>query len=692
QEKSPYLQQHAHNPVDWYPWGPEALARARDLDRPIFLSIGYSTCHWCHVMEEESFEDLEIAEFLNRNYVAIKVDREERPDLDAIYMTAVQALTGRGGWPMTTWLTPAGEPFYGGTYFPARDGDRGAPTGFLTLLQRLHTVYQERPDEIAGQAKTLVARIRNSMQVPKGEALPAADLPRQTALRYKNLFDETWGGLKRAPKFPSSFPLRLLMRIGRSPDDRRLTEMAMVTLDAMAQGGIHDQVGGGFHRYSVDGQWLVPHFEKMLYDNALLAVAYLEAYQIDGEPRRAEVVRRTLDYVLREMSTPAGSFYSATDADSVGPDGHSEEGYFFTWTPAELAAVLGEERASWVGRFYGITTAGNFEGRSIPTRRLDLAELAKELKRPFDELRDALDQARNKLYRARSNRAAPLRDEKILVAWNGLMISAMARGGFVLNEPRYVDAARRAATDLLAHNQREGRLLRSRLGEVASTAGYLEDYAFLIAGLLDLYQVTGEARWFEEAVRLQSVQEAHFADPAGGYFRIADDHETLLVREKPARDGAEPGGNSVALMNLLRLHAWTSEDRYRQQADRLLVGFSSILAGGGNGLTEMLLALGYRHADAREIVLSFPPDGGDPEPFLQVLRGSYLPDAVFVMHRSRSGKNAKSVTPIAEGKVARDGKVTAYICRQGSCERPTNDPARFAEQLKRVPDAVSKTP
>jgi hypothetical protein len=680
-ETSPYLAQHAHNPVDWYPWGDEAFETARRLGRPVLLSIGYSTCHWCHVMEEESFEDLEIAAYLNANYVAIKVDREERPDLDSIYMSAVQMLTGSGGWPMTTWLTPDREPFFGGTYFPPRDGDRGDRRGFLTLLRELRRVYDEQPERVAEQAREIGERIATRLLPAPGEVVPGVEAIDAALRRYRDAYDPVHGGLARAPKFPSSLPLRLLMRRHVAAGDDDLREMALSTLEHMARGGIYDQVGGGFHRYSTDRLWLVPHFEKMLYDNALLTWAYLDGYRLGGREEPARIARETLRYVAREMTAPGGAFYSATDADSLTPDGHREEGWFFTWTPGELVRVLGEEEAAFVGRHYGVSEAGNFEGRNIlhvatPWEAADAAGAP----------RDRLDRARAKLYRARSSRPAPLRDDKILTAWNGLMISAFARAGFVLDERELLERAEGAAAFVLERLRVDGRLRRAFKDGRAPQDGFLEDYAFLIQGLLDLYESSGTIGWLREAIALEEVLDAHYLDAeSGGYFLTADDHERLLAREKPAYDGAEPSGNSVAAMNLLRLRELTGDAAYGDRADALLRAFAGELRRNPLALSEMLLAIDFRASSPLEVVIVTREPGADAAPLLDVLRENYLPNHVLARVAQPEIEAALDTLTMLRGKVARDGRPTAYVCQEGVCRLPTTDPALFLEQLRGRP-------
>jgi uncharacterized protein YyaL (SSP411 family) len=692
-ESSPYLLQHAHNPVNWYPWGDEAFADAMRLGRPVLLSIGYSTCHWCHVMEEESFEDEEIATYLNANYITIKVDREERPDLDAIYMSAVQMLTGRGGWPMTTWLTPDGTPFFGGTYFPARDGDRGSRKGFLTILRELKQQYDSQPESVAVQAKKIGERVRIVLAGAESGALPQGASLNGALARYKASFDEVHGGRRQRPKFPSSLPIRLLLNQYRRTGEEKLREMAELTLAKMAAGGMYDQVGGGFHRYSTDTKWLVPHFEKMLYDNALLAVAYLEGYQVTGREDFAAVARDILRYVAREMTAPTGAFYSATDADSLTPRGELEEGWFFTWTPAEIEALLGTEDSRRVQAYYGVTSGGNFEGRNILHVPRPKDEVARLLGVSVRSLDASVGRARETLYAERAKRPAPLRDDKILTAWNGLMISAMARCGFVLGEPEFVERAGRAARFLLSNSRQEGRLRRSFKDGVARHNAFLDDYSFLIAGLLDLYEVTSDPQWLREVLGLQGVLDDHYQDSKnGGFFMTSDDHETLLAREKPTRDGAEPSGNSVALMNLLRLHELTSDDRYRAAAERVLAGFGPAINGGPTALPEMLLALDFWLARPKEVVIVTAGSRSDAEPFLEVLRHTYLPNKVMtvVPERGPDHELHAGLVPLIRGKVARNSRATAYVCERGVCKLPTTEVQVFTEQLETDPSETSR--
>jgi uncharacterized protein YyaL (SSP411 family) len=679
-ETSPYLLQHAHNPVNWYPWGSEAFDEARRLGRPVFLSIGYSTCHWCHVMEEESFEDEEIAGALNQNFIAIKLDREERPDIDAIYMAAVQALTGAGGWPMSVFLTPDREPFFGGTYFPPRDGARGARMGFLTLLTQLAQTYSQDRTRVDRASASLVAAIREQMEGVEAAArakassagIPVPDCaPIETAITtYRRLFDAVHGGLRRAPKFPSNIPVRLLLRAYKRTGDPELLAMCTLTLEKMAAGGMYDQIGGGFHRYSTDAQWLVPHFEKMLYDNALLVPAYAEAFQVTGRGDFARVVRETLDYLLREMTSQVGGFFSATDADSKGPDGKAEEGLFFVWSRAEVQSLLGSDADRFCA-YYGITEAGNFEGHNIPN-----------VARPDEAEHAALAEARRTLYEARAKRPLPLLDDKILAAWNGLAISAMAFGGRVLHEERYLAAARNAADFVLTKMRREGRIVRTWKDGVIKTVGFLEDQAFVVQGLLDLWEATFEARWLDEALAIATAQEGAFADvDNGGWFMTSRDGETLIAREKPQYDGAEPSGTSVAWRNALRLAALTGDATWETIATRAFASVASVVTNNPLGLSEGLLALDWMTDVAREIVIVLPAGVAltAARPLLNEVERAFVPSRVLIT--VREGDGAAALRALTQDRGAINGLATAYVCVQGRCELPVTDPAALQRLL-----------
>jgi len=690
-ESSPYLRQHAHNPVDWHPWGEEAFEKARRLGRPVLLSVGYSTCHWCHVMEEESFEDLEIARYLNEHYLPIKLDREERPDVDAVYMTAVQLFTGSGGWPMTVWLDHQRRPFFAGTYFPARDRDRAVPVGFMTLLRRLDEAWREDP-KVASSAASAAEAIRSVLEPGSAVTeLPGARLVDRAVEHYASRFDHRFGGLGRAPKFPSSLPARLLLRHDRSQGDAQAQQMALYSLERMACGGMYDQVGGGFHRYSTDAAWLVPHFEKMLYDNALLMLDYLEAWQASGRQDMAWVVHDIARYLQRDMSSPQGALYTATDADSLDAHGEREEGLFFTWTPAELAAELDEQSLQAVMAAYSVSPGGNFEGRSILHRPRAYPVVAEELGIDAVQLEARVEAARDVLYQARSPRPAPLRDEKILAGWNGLAIAALARSGRLLQPGRtgegsYTWRAARAASFVLDHMRRSGRLLRVHKDGQARLDATLEDHAFLAWGLLELYQASGDLRWLHEALALDAVLAEHFEDiDAGGFFRSADDAEALLAREKPYQDGAIPSGNSVHAANLLRLAALTGDDRYRARVDSLLTGLGVPLNQSPFALSELLLAVQRRHAGSAELVLVAPSERADLQPFLRAIAAVYLPGHVVVTAVEGADlERQERAVPLLKGKLAMGGQPTAYLCFGGSCQEPTTDPARFVELLEQA--------
>ena len=661
-ESSPYLLQHAHNPVDWFPWGEEAFERARTLGRPIFLSVGYSTCHWCHVMEEECFENEEVARHLNEHYVAIKVDREERPDVDAVYMTFVQALTGRGGWPMSAWLTPARDPFFGGTYFP--------PQPFLAALTEQAQSFAADPNGVAAKAREISAKLRTAVAPPVAGDFPSAAVLKVARTEAGRRFDPVMAGTLGAPKFPSSFPVRLLLRIARRANDAEARTMAVATLAQMRSGGIYDQLGGGFHRYSTDARWLVPHFEKMLYDNALLSVAYLEAGQVTGAPRFTGAVRETLDYLLRDMQAPDGTFYSATDADSADAAGHRQEGAFFTWTPSELKSALGDKDAAAAQELFGVTPSGQVDGRSVLST---------------ERVVDPLIRAR--LLAVRSKRPPPLRDEKVIVSWNGLAVSAFARAAIVLGDARYADAATRAAgvliapfrtTQALPHVLVEGRLQGN---------GFSDDHVMLAAALLDVFELTSDARWLSDAIALMEQLERTFADPVnGGYYLTASTHEQLLLREKPDYDGPIPSVNSVAALTWLRLFTLTGDARFQQRAEMTMRAFSQRLSAEPLALDQMLIALDWATDSAKEVVIVVPSGAGMLAPGAKelstVMGRTFLPNAAVVVATEQmiEGDLGQQV-PWARDKKLRDGRATAYVCERGACKLPTTDPVVFAGQL-----------
>ncbi|MFN3651745.1 MAG: thioredoxin domain-containing protein [Armatimonadota bacterium] len=597
---SPYLLQHAHNPVDWYPWGEEALGRARAENRPIFLSIGYSACHWCHVMERESFENPAIAEILNREFVSIKVDREERPDLDEIYMTATQLMTQSGGWPMSVFLTPDLRPFYAGTYFPPED--RWGRPGFGTLLQEIARAWRERRPELEDQASRVALAIHQYSTATAGQGAVKDELVENAVRVTAGTYDAEHGGFGGAPKFPPSMRLELLLRRAGRRGDTHLLPMVRKTLDRMARGGMYDQVGGGFHRYSVDERWLVPHFEKMLYDNALLARVYALAHAQTGEWYYGRVAREILDYVLREMTHPDGGFYSATDADSEGVEGN-----FFVWGPEEVVEVLGEADGTLFNRIYDITPGGNFEGSSIPNLLpRSLEEWAAELGTTAPELDHRLAALRARLWEHRERRVHPLLDDKVLAGWNGLMIRAFAEGYRVFQDERYRAAAEAAARFVLGTMRNGERLLRSFRAGKAHLNAYLEDYAYLAVALLDLHEVTGEGEWSQAALSLLKRMDEQFWDPeAGAYFFTSHDHEELITRTHSLQDGATPSGNSMAALALIRAAKSTGDEEYRKRAAHLLSRSAPVMAEMSPAFPNMLVA-------ADEYLAEWPDGVGVP--------------------------------------------------------------------------------
>ncbi len=674
-EASPYLRQHAHNPVNWYAWGDEAFATAVKLGRPVLLSVGYSTCHWCHVMEEESFEDEEIARYLNQHYVAVKVDREVRPDVDEAYMAVVQALTGNGGWPMTVWLTPDRQPFYGGTYFPPRDGARGDRVGFLTLLRRLHEGFAADPVAILTQATGIVEHVRRQASVAPGTELPGVDVVHAAVKRWTAAFDAVHGGFHGAPKFPMPPTLDFLLRYHRRSGDAQALAMVTLTLERMADGGIYDHVGGGFHRYATDAAWQVPHFEKMLYDNAQLARLYVAAYQATARPSFARVAREILDYVAREMTAPGGGFYAASDADSEG-----EEGTFFLWTPAEIGAVLAAPEAEAVLAYYGVSETGNFEGRNILRVARPLADVAATLGITPETLTARLAVARAGLYEVRRRRVPPFTDTKILAGWNGLMISAFARAGAVLGEPAYVERARAAARFVLDEMQPEGSLQRIWIDGAAAEGAFLDDHAYLAVGLLDLYEATFELEWLRAAIAQHETLARHFWDAeGGGFFLTSDAREVTLVRDKPDHDGALPSGNAVAIEGLLRLAELTSDDRWRARADHALRALGPSLERA----PALLAALEARLDRAKQIVIvRTGVRNARAAQLLDTVRGVYLPNHVLTVATEGAELAAqRALIPLVGGKEAIDGIATAYVCERQVCARPTSDPEALAAQL-----------
>lgn len=684
-ETSPYLRQHQHNPVDWYPWGEEAFARARAEDKPILLSVGYSACHWCHVMERESFEDEQTARLMNEHFVNVKVDREERPDVDSLYMTAVQQMTGHGGWPMTVFLTPAGEPFFGGTYFPPEPRP-GLPS-FRQVLLGIARAYRERRDEVVRSA----AELRDLLQRHAALRASAGTLD-ETVLerafqRIAGSFDAEHGGLGRAPKFPQplvfEFVLRHWARTGRA-DALGIVEH---TLRKMAAGGIYDQLGGGFHRYAVDARWRVPHFEKMLYDNALLARLYLHAHQATGEAEYRRVAEETLAYVAREMRGPEGGFYSAQDADSEGV-----EGKFYVWTPEEIDAVLGPDEGPLFRRYFDVTEAGNWEGDphhpppqpvSILHAPQPLAEVALEAGVPPERLREIVERGRERLYRQRAQRVRPGLDDKVLTSWNAMMLHAFAEAARVLGAPEYELLARQNAEFLLSALRPDGRLRRTWKDGIAKIDGFLEDHALLAEALIALYEATGEPRWLREARSLADTLLERFWEEADGiFYDTARDAEPLVVRPRDPYDNPTPSGNSAAVMALLRLARLTGEPRYERAAARAVDGMGGLLWELPTGFAYLLAALDFHLARPQEVAIIGRRDDPDTEALRAVLAHRYLPNTVLAFAEPERVEEAAALTPLLAGRGPVERKATAYVCERYACRLPVTTPEALAAELE----------
>ena len=672
QETSPYLLQHANNPVDWFPWGPDALARAKLLDRPIFLSIGYAACHWCHVMERESFEDARLAEYLNARFVAIKVDREERPDLDQVYMAAVQSMTGSGGWPMSVFLTPDGRPFYGGTYFP--DQPRHGMPSFHQVLEGVDRAWREQRDQVEEAGSRLVAGLvkQQQLEAAPADAGPTSDLLDAATAGIEASFDAANGGWGGAPKFPQPMTIEYLLRRHLATGDERTLAVALRSLEAMADGGVHDQLGGGFHRYSTDARWLVPHFEQMLYDNAQLARVYTHAWALTGDARWRAVATGTVDYLLRELTTVDGAFAASQDADT-----DHVEGLTFTWRATEIREVLGDAAALFATA-YGVTDDGNWEGVTILSRVRDDDALADVYGLTAAEVSDRLAEAGALLLARRSQRAQPARDDKALAAWNGLAIAALADAGRSFEEPRYVAAAVRAAEAIVGGLlSADGVLGRSWKDGRATGSGVLEDYADLADGLLALYEATFDERWFTTAAALADRILARFTDPAGGFFDTADDHERLVTRPKDVQDNAVPSGNAMATTVLLRLAALTGEGRYRDAAERAMRTVSQFVDRYPTGFAQWLSAMDFALAPVAEVAIVGAPGAAATHALLAVATDGFRPNQVLAV----ASDPAASAIPLMADRVAIGGAPTAYVCRDFVCRLPVTDPEALHREL-----------
>ena len=672
-ETSPYLLQHAENPVDWYPWGDEALAKARKEDKPILVSVGYSACHWCHVMEHESFENAEIAATMNDLFVNIKVDREERPDLDSLYMSAVQSMTGHGGWPLNVFLTPDGTPFYGGTYFPP--DDRMGMPGFPKVLEAVASAFRERREEVEENAQQIRELLRRATkELPKPDELTPEVLA-EASEQLAQSFDARNGGFGGAPKFPQPAALEFLLRQDRRGGGQREAIMVQRTLDRMASGGIYDQIGGGFHRYAVDAVWLVPHFEKMLYDNAQLASVYLAGYQAYDDDRYRQVAEETLDFVKRELTDPDGGFYATLDADTA-----RHEGLFYTWTAAELDEVLGED-AAVAKLWFNVEPDGNFEGRTVLATPRTAADVADRLGITEIELTESVARIKRRLLEVRAGRERPGRDEKVITGWNGLMLRAFADGSRILERDDFREVAVRNADFVLERLQRDGRLLRSWKDGDARIGGFLEDYAFFIDGLLALYRATLDARWLDEAIRLADLMAAEFGDPEGpGFYDTSSSHETPVARPRDLHDGATPAGNSVAVDVLLRLGAMTGNDDYSGRASELLRTMASTMREHPLATGRYLSAADFYLGPVKEVALAGDRESPELQALVDALYDGFQPNVIAGYVDQDRGDLAERL-PFLQDRPPREGRATAYVCEHFACLPPVHDPEALLRQL-----------
>ena len=683
-ETSPYLRQHAHNPVDWYPWGPEAFERAQRENKPIFLSIGYSTCHWCHVMAHESFEHPEVARLMNEAFVSIKVDREERPDIDNVYMSACQVMTGSGGWPLSIIITPDKKPFFAATYIP-REGRFGL-IGMMELIPHIRELWATRRSEALSLSNEIATVLQQTSQDTTGEKLDEATLE----FTYEQLakrFDGQYAGFSGAPKFPTPHNLLFLLRYWKRGGNKAVLDMVEKTLQTMRRGGIYDHVGFGFHRYSTDSQWLVPHFEKMLYDQAMLAMAYTEAYQATGKEDYGKIAREIFTYVLRDMTAPEGGFCSAEDADSEG-----EEGKFYLWTQEEVRQALGNEEANFVARVFNIEKDGNFleqatrrrSGVNILHLRKTLGELASDLNLSQQDLQAHLEVIRQKLFACREKRVHPMKDDKILTDWNGLMVAALAKGAQAFDEPEYAEAACRAADFILGDMRKpDGRLLHRYRDGQAGVEANLDDYAFLVWGLIELYEAIFDARHLEVALELTSDMVRHFWDEdGGGLYLTPDDGESLFVRKKEIYDGAIPSGNAVAMLNLLRLGRMTATSGLEEKAARIGSAFSGSVNQSPSAHTQLMVALDFGIGPCYEVVIAGKAQAEDTKAMVKALRTRFLPNKVVLLNPDeRESPEIAKLAEFTKNQSSIEGKATAYVCLNYNCKLPTTDIGKMLELL-----------
>ncbi len=683
-EKSPYLLQHADNPVDWYAWGPEAFEKARKENKPIFLSIGYSTCHWCHVMAHESFENPEVARLMNEVFICIKVDREERQDIDNIYMRVCQMMTGSGGWPLTILMTPDKKPFFAGTYIP-RESNHGR-LGMLELIPRIKEVWDTQHDEIIKSADQITEKLNMIAQSSSGSELDKSTL-KAAYEQLNGRYSEQYGGFGNAPKFPSPQNLLFLLRYWQSTNDEKALRMVIKTLQSMQNGGIYDHIGFGFHRYSTDSHWLVPHFEKMLYDQAMLAMAYIEAYQATGIKEFEETAKEIFTYVMRDMTDEKGGFYSAEDADSEGV-----EGKFYVWTEDEVRQVLKGDEADLIIDVYSIDKTGNFRdeasgentGANILHLDKNLTEVAFKNKESVDGLKERVEAARQKLFAVRNKRVHPHKDDKILTDWNGLMIAALAKGAQAFDEPKYAEAAKRAADFILTGMRREdGRILhRYRDGHTAILAN-VDDYAFLIWGLLELYETVFDVDYLQTALDLNGEMIKYFWDEQdGGFYFTAEDAEELIVRQKEVYDGAIPSGNSVAVSNLFRLSRITANTDFEDKANKIMLAFSKDVESAPSGYTQMMVALGFGIGPSYEIVIVGDPEADDTKEMLSSLGKHFIPyKVVLLKHDDQETADITRIAEYTEYHSSFDGKATAYVCLDFACKMPVTNTEEMLKLL-----------
>jgi len=689
-EGSPYLLQHAHNPVNWYAFNEEAFETARRLQRPVFLSIGYATCHWCHIMEEESFEDLEIAEYLNENYIAVKVDREERPDLDAVYMTAVQGITGHGGWPMSVWLNEKKEPFYGGTYFPPRDGERGIGAGFLTILEELKNAYDDQPLNISHQTEAIVAFVSKNISTNKSSDFPDSSILSKTLDYYISHYDSSNGGIGGKPKFPSSLNMKFLLRIydslkhqgGEDEKYQKVKEMIVNTLKQMAYGGIYDHIEGGFHRYSTDEKWHIPHFEKMLYDNGQLAVDYTEAFLLTKNVFFKTIAYEIFNYLIDEMEADSGGFFSATDADSLNDKNKNEEGWFFSWTIDEIDLILKKEESIFFKTLYNLIPNGNFENRNVLYTTEKSIKEAQSLMPSQHIFYDYKSHINKKILGIRIKRDKPFVDEKILTSWNALIISALAKGAMAFNDKDLLEKACETMNFILESLYDGLSLYRSFNKVRQDTRAFLEDYSYTISAALDLFEATSDTLYLEKAIELDAILIEEFEDDNGGFFTTSKNDRSLFIQPKDFNDGAMPSGNSVQFMNLLKLYHITIDVSYEKRLKKMVKSYGESLSQYPQAYGHLMVGINDYYSDYKEIVI-VNGDDNLMHQYKEVLDSIYLPQKIVILV-DKSDESINRISPVVNEKVALDNKTTAYICSQGRCSQPVQTIDDFKNQLNKT--------